>query len=162
MDIGQVHYRWATRVTPEGRFLYLNKRVKTLAASTNLVGISFFQRGLIWGDLVFTELSDLISRYVNINSSHLDVYGNLKLMLCNEWSPWKDQTLLPSLSYSPLKNLALDVPTIGLCDAVPVWDRLPCAPPPITQGECKQLGCCYNSEEVPSCYYGNTGEWLYL
>ncbi|NP_999210.1 zona pellucida sperm-binding protein 4 precursor [Sus scrofa] len=56
----------------------------------------------------------------------------------------------------PVDFLALDVPTIGLCDAVPVWDRLPCAPPPITQGECKQLGCCYNSEEVPSCYYGNT------
>ena len=49
-----------------------------------------------------------------------------------------------------------DVPNAGLCDSVPVWDRLPCAPSPITQGDCKQLGCCYNSEEVISCYYGST------
>ncbi|XP_043783027.1 zona pellucida sperm-binding protein 4 [Cervus elaphus] len=48
------------------------------------------------------------------------------------------------------------VPNTGLCDSVPVWDRLPCAPSPITQGDCEQLGCCYNSEEVISCYYGNT------
>ena len=56
----------------------------------------------------------------------------------------------------------LDVPNTGLCDSVQVWDRLPCAPSPITQGDCEQLGCCYNSEEVISCYYGNTGESLYF
>ncbi|XP_032464727.1 zona pellucida sperm-binding protein 4 isoform X2 [Phocoena sinus] len=49
-----------------------------------------------------------------------------------------------------------DIPNAGLCDSIPVWDRLPCAPSPITQGDCKQLGCCYDSEEDNSCYYGNT------
>ncbi|XP_010858420.1 PREDICTED: zona pellucida sperm-binding protein 4 isoform X1 [Bison bison bison] len=56
----------------------------------------------------------------------------------------------------PVNLPGKDVPNAGLCDSVPVWDRLPCAPSPITQGDCKQLGCCYNSEEVISCYYGNT------
>ncbi|XP_007112080.2 zona pellucida sperm-binding protein 4 isoform X1 [Physeter macrocephalus] len=56
----------------------------------------------------------------------------------------------------PMDLPALDIPNAGLCDSVPVWDRLPCAPSPITQGDCKQLGCCYDSEEVSSCYYGNT------
>ncbi|TEA41936.1 hypothetical protein DBR06_SOUSAS26810029 [Sousa chinensis] len=56
----------------------------------------------------------------------------------------------------PVDLPALDIPNAGLCDSVPVWDRLPCAPSPITQGDCKQLGCCYDSEETNSCYYGNT------
>lgn len=56
-----------------------------------------------------------------------------------------------------LQNLALNAPGADLCDSVPVWDRLPCAPSPTTQGGCKELGCCYNAEGN-SCYYGNTGE----
>uniref|UniRef100_G3STH1 Zona pellucida sperm-binding protein 4 n=1 Tax=Loxodonta africana TaxID=9785 RepID=G3STH1_LOXAF len=48
-----------------------------------------------------------------------------------------------------------DGPDADLCDSVPVWDRMSCAPLPITQGDCESLGCCYNSEEN-SCYYGNT------
>uniref|UniRef100_A0A8C0GGM5 Zona pellucida sperm-binding protein 4 n=1 Tax=Chelonoidis abingdonii TaxID=106734 RepID=A0A8C0GGM5_CHEAB len=36
-------------------------------------------------------------------------------------------------------------------------DRLPCASPPITQGDCEEQGCCYNpSDRVKPCYYGNT------
>uniref|UniRef100_A0A8C9Q335 Zona pellucida sperm-binding protein 4 n=1 Tax=Spermophilus dauricus TaxID=99837 RepID=A0A8C9Q335_SPEDA len=46
----------------------------------------------------------------------------------------------------------------ALCDSVPVRDRLPCAPSPISQGDCEVLGCCYglDKEEAGSCYYGNT------
>ncbi|XP_008839577.1 zona pellucida sperm-binding protein 4 [Nannospalax galili] len=44
-----------------------------------------------------------------------------------------------------------------LCDSVPPRDRLSCAPSPISQGDCEDLGCCYNLEEgMGSCYYGNT------
>uniref|UniRef100_A0A8C9Q4X0 Zona pellucida sperm-binding protein 4 n=1 Tax=Spermophilus dauricus TaxID=99837 RepID=A0A8C9Q4X0_SPEDA len=52
-------------------------------------------------------------------------------------------------------NDALDA---ALCDSVPVRDRLPCAPSPISQGDCEVLGCCYglDKEEAGSCYYGNT------
>ncbi|XP_057592659.1 zona pellucida sperm-binding protein 4 isoform X2 [Hippopotamus amphibius kiboko] len=56
----------------------------------------------------------------------------------------------------PMYLPALDIPNAGLCESIPVWDRLPCASSPITQVDCRQLGCCYNSEEVNSCYYGNT------
>uniref|UniRef100_A0A8C0LII0 Zona pellucida sperm-binding protein 4 n=1 Tax=Canis lupus dingo TaxID=286419 RepID=A0A8C0LII0_CANLU len=66
-----------------------------------------------------------------------------------------DPTLLSSLSYSPDQNRALDVPNADLCDFVPVWDRLPCVPSPITEEDCKKIGCCYNLE-VNFCYYGNT------
>nr|XP_008523337.1 PREDICTED: zona pellucida sperm-binding protein 4 [Equus przewalskii] len=55
----------------------------------------------------------------------------------------------------PMDFLALNAPSADLCDSVPVWDRLTCAPSPVTQGDCKERGCCYNSE-VNSCYYGNT------
>ncbi|XP_005320403.2 zona pellucida sperm-binding protein 4 [Ictidomys tridecemlineatus] len=52
-------------------------------------------------------------------------------------------------------NDALDA---ALCDSVPVRDRLPCAPSPISRGDCEVLGCCYglDKEEAGSCYYGNT------
>ncbi|KAK7820059.1 hypothetical protein U0070_022591 [Myodes glareolus] len=45
-----------------------------------------------------------------------------------------------------------------VCSPVPVKERLPCAPSPISPGDCDQLGCCYSSEEeeAGSCYYGNT------
>nr|XP_019602371.1 PREDICTED: zona pellucida sperm-binding protein 4 [Rhinolophus sinicus] len=55
----------------------------------------------------------------------------------------------------PVVLPALNAPGGDLCDSVPVWDRLPCAPSPTTQGDCKELGCCYNAEGN-SCYYGNT------
>ncbi|XP_043820580.1 zona pellucida sperm-binding protein 4 [Dromiciops gliroides] len=51
---------------------------------------------------------------------------------------------------------ALDAPGPSLCD-VKTEDRLSCAVPSITRGDCENLGCCYNSEdEVNPCYYGNT------
>ncbi|XP_011376815.1 zona pellucida sperm-binding protein 4 [Pteropus vampyrus] len=46
-------------------------------------------------------------------------------------------------------------PGAELCDPIPVWDRLPCAPAPSTPGDCQDLGCCYSSEGS-ACYYGNT------
>ncbi|KAK2507409.1 hypothetical protein MC885_007628 [Smutsia gigantea] len=55
----------------------------------------------------------------------------------------------------PVDLPALDAPSTHLCDSVPRWDRLPCAPSPVTEGDCKELGCCHDSE-VNSCYYGNT------
>ncbi|EFB13394.1 hypothetical protein PANDA_012889, partial [Ailuropoda melanoleuca] len=55
----------------------------------------------------------------------------------------------------PVDSPALDAANADLCDSVPVWDRLPCAPSPITQGDCEKVGCCYNLE-ANSCYYGNT------
>ncbi|XP_044092489.1 zona pellucida sperm-binding protein 4 [Neovison vison] len=55
----------------------------------------------------------------------------------------------------PVDPPALDAPNADLCDSVPVWDRLPCAPSPISQRDCEKVGCCYNLE-ANSCYYGNT------
>uniref|UniRef100_A0A8C4VXV9 Zona pellucida sperm-binding protein 4 n=1 Tax=Gopherus evgoodei TaxID=1825980 RepID=A0A8C4VXV9_9SAUR len=52
---------------------------------------------------------------------------------------------------------ALDAPSPSVCAAIQSQDRLPCASPPITQGDCEEQGCCYNpSDRVKSCYYGNT------
>ncbi|XP_047559145.1 zona pellucida sperm-binding protein 4 [Lutra lutra] len=55
----------------------------------------------------------------------------------------------------PVDPPALDAPNADLCDSVPVWDRLQCAPSPIRQRDCEKVGCCYNLE-ANSCYYGNT------
>uniref|UniRef100_A0A673TK24 Zona pellucida sperm-binding protein 4 n=1 Tax=Suricata suricatta TaxID=37032 RepID=A0A673TK24_SURSU len=94
--------------------------------------------------LVGVEAADVAGRHKVTNT---------KLLRCPRKSP--DQTSVSSVSPSPLQNVALDVPNADLCDSVPVWDRLPCAASPITQGDCKKLGCCYESE-ANSCYYGNT------
>ncbi|PNI55289.1 ZP4 isoform 2 [Pan troglodytes] len=56
----------------------------------------------------------------------------------------------------PMDLLARDAPDTDWCDSIPARDRLPCAPSPISRGDCEGLGCCYSSEEVNSCYYGNT------
>ncbi|XP_032739009.1 zona pellucida sperm-binding protein 4 [Lontra canadensis] len=55
----------------------------------------------------------------------------------------------------PVDPPALDAPNADLCDSVPAWDRLQCAPSPISQRDCEKVGCCYNLE-ANSCYYGNT------
>nr|XP_056700658.1 zona pellucida sperm-binding protein 4-like [Euleptes europaea] len=56
----------------------------------------------------------------------------------------------------PETFLALDSPSPGLCSAVQAPDRLPCAAYQVSQGECEDLGCCYNSRDrVAPCYYGN-------
>ncbi|XP_016075203.1 PREDICTED: zona pellucida sperm-binding protein 4 [Miniopterus natalensis] len=55
----------------------------------------------------------------------------------------------------PVGLPALTAPGADLCESVPLGDRLPCAPAPTTQGDCKVLGCCYNASGR-SCYYGNT------
>ncbi|XP_074229381.1 zona pellucida sperm-binding protein 4 isoform X1 [Camelus bactrianus] len=56
----------------------------------------------------------------------------------------------------PVALPARDVPNAGVCDSIPAWDRLPCAPSPSTRGDCERLGCCYDAEEENPCYYGNT------
>ncbi|KAL6041555.1 hypothetical protein STEG23_030230 [Scotinomys teguina] len=58
----------------------------------------------------------------------------------------------------PLDLRVQDTPNTEVCKPVPLEERLPCAPSPISQGDCHDLGCCYSSEEeeVASCCYGNT------
>uniref|UniRef100_A0A674KAA9 Zona pellucida sperm-binding protein 4 n=1 Tax=Terrapene triunguis TaxID=2587831 RepID=A0A674KAA9_9SAUR len=52
---------------------------------------------------------------------------------------------------------ALDAPSPNLRSAVQSLDRLVCASPPINQGDCEGLGCCYNpSDRMNPYYYGNT------
>ncbi|XP_040824210.1 zona pellucida sperm-binding protein 4 [Ochotona curzoniae] len=55
----------------------------------------------------------------------------------------------------PVDLRALDAPGVGLCNSIPVQDRLPCSASPVSQRDCEELGCCYSSEG-DSCYYGNT------
>ncbi|XP_010344182.2 zona pellucida sperm-binding protein 4 [Saimiri boliviensis] len=56
----------------------------------------------------------------------------------------------------PMDLLARDAPGTDWCGSIPAGDRLPCAPSPISRGDCEKLGCCYSPGEVNSCYYGNT------
>ncbi|XP_075775931.1 zona pellucida sperm-binding protein 4-like [Pelodiscus sinensis] len=57
----------------------------------------------------------------------------------------------------PIDLPALDAPGNSMCTAVLRPDRLPCAPPPVSQEECEGKGCCYNlGDPVAPCYYGNT------
>ncbi|NXD19684.1 ZP4 protein, partial [Spelaeornis formosus] len=57
----------------------------------------------------------------------------------------------------PVDLPALDAPSSSVCLAVRSQDRLPCASPPISQGDCEGRGCCYDpSDRVKPCYFGNT------
>ncbi|XP_055459961.1 zona pellucida sperm-binding protein 4 [Psammomys obesus] len=58
----------------------------------------------------------------------------------------------------PLDLRASDAPSTEVCSAVPVKERLSCAPSPTSPQDCEELGCCYSSEEEETglCYYGNT------
>ncbi|XP_003505312.1 zona pellucida sperm-binding protein 4 [Cricetulus griseus] len=58
----------------------------------------------------------------------------------------------------PLDLQAQNTLNTEVCNPVPVKERLPCAPLPVSRGDCDKLGCCYISEEeeVGYCYYGNT------
>uniref|UniRef100_A0A8C8SGX2 Zona pellucida sperm-binding protein 4 n=1 Tax=Pelusios castaneus TaxID=367368 RepID=A0A8C8SGX2_9SAUR len=56
----------------------------------------------------------------------------------------------------PNTHLALDAPSPSTCSAIQASARLPCATPPITQGDCEERGCCYHpGDRVMPCYYGN-------
>uniref|UniRef100_A0A8C3HEC5 Zona pellucida sperm-binding protein 4 n=1 Tax=Chrysemys picta bellii TaxID=8478 RepID=A0A8C3HEC5_CHRPI len=58
----------------------------------------------------------------------------------------------PSLPLS----LARDAPSPSVCSAVQASARLPCAAPPTTQGDCEELGCCYQpGDRLTPCYYGD-------
>ncbi|XP_015278847.1 PREDICTED: zona pellucida sperm-binding protein 4-like [Gekko japonicus] len=51
---------------------------------------------------------------------------------------------------------ALDSPGPSLCSSVQAPDRVPCSTYQVSQGECEDLGCCYNSRDrVAPCYYGD-------
>nr|AYN07268.1 zona pellucida 4 [Mus pahari] len=58
----------------------------------------------------------------------------------------------------PVDLHTTDASNAEVCSPVPVKERLPCAPSPISRGDCEEAGCCYSSEEeeAGSCYYGNT------
>ncbi|NXH92766.1 ZP4 protein, partial [Edolisoma coerulescens] len=65
----------------------------------------------------------------------------------------REETLLRC----PVDLPALDAPSSSVCSAVPSQDRLPCAPLPISQGDCEARGCCYDPRDrVKPCYFGNT------
>uniref|UniRef100_A0A8C3S5P6 Zona pellucida sperm-binding protein 4 n=1 Tax=Chelydra serpentina TaxID=8475 RepID=A0A8C3S5P6_CHESE len=68
-----------------------------------------------------------------------------KVLRCPTW--WFDYCCLS----------ALDAPSPSVCAAIQSQDRLSCASPPITQGDCEERGCCYNpTDRLNPCYYGNT------
>ncbi|KAM8806449.1 zona pellucida sperm-binding protein 4-like [Eudromia elegans] len=69
-----------------------------------------------------------------------------------------EETLLEEkLLRCPVDLPALDAPSGSVCSAVDNQDRLPCAPMPISWGECEERGCCYSpGDRVKPCYYGNT------
>nr|XP_042717815.1 zona pellucida sperm-binding protein 4-like [Chrysemys picta bellii] len=59
----------------------------------------------------------------------------------------------------PNHLLARDAPSPSVCSAVQASARLPCAAPPTTQGDCEELGCCYQpGDRLTPCYYGDKGE----
>ncbi|XP_048353763.1 zona pellucida sperm-binding protein 4 [Sphaerodactylus townsendi] len=64
------------------------------------------------------------------------------------------QSRCPVLQSKSLTTL--DSPSPDLCSAVQAPDRLPCASYQVSQRECEDLGCCYNSRDrMAPCYYGN-------
>lgn len=79
---------------------------------------------------------------------------------CGTVEPPAAQLELSFLSHHP----APETLSPEVCSPVPVKERLPCAPSPLSRGDCDQLGCCYSSEEeeAGSCYYGNTGTCFHL
>uniref|UniRef100_A0A8C4WEN3 Zona pellucida sperm-binding protein 4 n=1 Tax=Gopherus evgoodei TaxID=1825980 RepID=A0A8C4WEN3_9SAUR len=53
-------------------------------------------------------------------------------------------------------SVAGDAPSPSMCSAVQSSARLSCAAPPIAQGNCEELGCCYQpGDRLTPCYYGN-------
>uniref|UniRef100_A0A8C0GJ54 Zona pellucida sperm-binding protein 4 n=1 Tax=Chelonoidis abingdonii TaxID=106734 RepID=A0A8C0GJ54_CHEAB len=53
-------------------------------------------------------------------------------------------------------SVAGDAPNPSVCSAVQSSARLPCAAPPIAQGDCEELGCCYQpGDRLTPCYYGD-------
>uniref|UniRef100_A0A2I3GJD4 Zona pellucida sperm-binding protein 4 n=1 Tax=Nomascus leucogenys TaxID=61853 RepID=A0A2I3GJD4_NOMLE len=73
------------------------------------------------------------------------------------WVTERDSVSKKKKKKKKKKKSPRDAPDTDWCDSIPAQDRLPCAPSPISPGDCEGLGCCYSSEEVNSCYYGNTG-----
>uniref|UniRef100_A0A674I6B6 Zona pellucida sperm-binding protein 4 n=1 Tax=Terrapene triunguis TaxID=2587831 RepID=A0A674I6B6_9SAUR len=62
----------------------------------------------------------------------------------------------PCLDLCPNHLLARDAPSPSVCSAVQASARLPCAAPPITRGDCEELGCCYQpGDRLTPCYYGD-------
>ncbi|XP_059706790.1 LOW QUALITY PROTEIN: zona pellucida sperm-binding protein 4-like [Haemorhous mexicanus] len=62
-----------------------------------------------------------------------------------------------TLLMCPADIPVLDAPSSGICLAVPSQHWLPCASPPISQGDCEAQGCCSDPRDrVKPCYFGNT------
>uniref|UniRef100_A0A2I3HVI8 Zona pellucida sperm-binding protein 4 n=1 Tax=Nomascus leucogenys TaxID=61853 RepID=A0A2I3HVI8_NOMLE len=77
------------------------------------------------------------------------------------WVTERDSVSKKKKKKKKKKKSPRDAPDTDWCDSIPAQDRLPCAPSPISPGDCEGLGCCYSSEEVNSCYYGNTDRAVY-
>ncbi|XP_045674315.1 zona pellucida sperm-binding protein 4 [Phyllostomus hastatus] len=102
------------------------------------------------GSSVVLEASYSGCFVINWDSHHLMLVGVKDTAAAGLWPIVKTRLL-----QCPMASPAQSTPAATLCDSVPEWDRLPCAPPPTTPGDCQRLGCCYNSTG-DSCYYANT------
>uniref|UniRef100_A0A8D0GPE5 Zona pellucida sperm-binding protein 4 n=1 Tax=Sphenodon punctatus TaxID=8508 RepID=A0A8D0GPE5_SPHPU len=62
----------------------------------------------------------------------------------------------PVCNVTVVSSPAGDAPSPSMCDAIVALDRLPCAASPVAQGDCTELGCCYDPRDRRApCYYGN-------
>ncbi|NXY22099.1 ZP4 protein, partial [Atrichornis clamosus] len=85
--------------------------------------------------------------------------GNYLILLGLEGTDTSGQKVLheETILRCPVDLPALDAPSSSVCSAVPSQDRLPCASLPISQGDCKAQGCCYDPRDrIKPCYFGNT------
>ncbi|XP_031215126.1 zona pellucida sperm-binding protein 4 [Mastomys coucha] len=94
--------------------------------------------------------------YVTLEGSHyVMMVGMQEVDVAGNMTRTRERLLKCPLD---LPSKAPDAPSAEVCSPVPIKERLPCAPSPISRGDCEEVGCCYSSEEeeAGSCYYGNT------
>ncbi|XP_071419195.1 zona pellucida sperm-binding protein 4 [Pithys albifrons albifrons] len=85
--------------------------------------------------------------------------GNYLLLVGLEGTGAAGQKVLheETLLRCPMDLPALDAPSSSVCSAVRSQDRLPCTSLPVSPGDCKARGCCYDPRDrVKPCYFGNT------
>ncbi|NXY83317.1 ZP4 protein, partial [Alcedo cyanopectus] len=119
------------------------------------------------GCYVFEWVSDLCGSAGTLITGALDALtclcfledGNYIMLVGLEGTDAAGQKILheEKLFKCPMDLPALDAPSSSVCSAVFSQDRLPCAPLPVSQGDCEAQGCCYDprDREKP-CYFGNT------
>ncbi|CAH6809772.1 Zp4 [Phodopus roborovskii] len=92
--------------------------------------------------------------YVTMNGSHYVMEVGVQEVNVSGYMAGAGKRLLKC----PMDLKAPDTLNAEVCNPVLIKERLPCAPLPISRGDCDKLGCCFTSEEeeVGYCYYGNT------